>query len=83
MAVYIRSPIRLHCILLNQLSKGTTLLFTFSIVVLKLFTSEPAPGKRKYSQPPFPPPPVSFYHNRSHGMSDVLFSLFCVFLHTI
>jgi hypothetical protein len=37
------------------------------------------PGKRKYSQPP----PVSFYHNRSHGMFDVLFSLFCVFLHTI
>jgi hypothetical protein len=37
-------------------------------------------GKRKYSQPP---PPVSFYQNTSHGMFDVLFSLFCVFLHTI
>jgi hypothetical protein len=28
------------------------------------------------------PPPCFFYQNRSHGMFDILFSLFCVFLHT-
>jgi hypothetical protein len=28
-------------------------------------------------------PPCFFYRNRSHGVFDILFSLFSVFLHTI
>jgi hypothetical protein len=51
-----------------------------SAMVLKLFTSEPPWQKKILSAPT---PPVSFYQNRSHCMFDVLFSLFCVFLHTI
>jgi hypothetical protein len=43
------------------------------------FLCAPPPQTREHNLRP----PCFFYQNRSHGISDILFSLFCVFLHTI